>query len=109
MAIEQGDEPLFCGLLRAIARNAPSRMLISGVEVAMSQRNSGYERKNLDAYATPSWVTEALVGFIVARPGSIWEPACGTGEMVEVLKRDFVVLATDIDNIGVDFLSTKAP
>ena len=74
----------------------------------MSQRNSGYERKNLDAYATPSWVTEALIGFIVARPGSIWEPACGTGEMVEVLKREFVVLATDIDKGGIDFLSTKA-
>ena len=34
----------------------------------MSQRNSGYERKKLDAYATPSWVTKTLIGFIVARP-----------------------------------------
>ena len=72
----------------------------------MSQRNSGYERKTLDLYVTPAWVTEALVGFIVARPGSVWEPACGDGDMVKVLQREFVVLATDIA-AGADFPATK--
>jgi hypothetical protein len=73
----------------------------------MSQRQSGYERKALDFYATPAWVTEALVGHVVARPGLIWEPACGDGQMVNVLKEQFVVLATDINNTGLDFLAVK--
>lgn len=72
----------------------------------MSQRHSQYERRPLDAYFTPSWVTEALVGAIVARPGTIWEPACGEGGMVRVLKQHFMVLATDIET-DVDFLATK--
>ena len=72
----------------------------------MSQRQSGYERKALDFYATPAWVTEALVGSIVARPGSIWEPACGDGQMVRVLTEHFIVLATDVQT-GTDFLQTE--
>jgi hypothetical protein len=67
----------------------------------MSQRSSGYQR--LKVYTTPSWVTETLIGFIVARPGTIWEPACGEGGMAEVLRGQFAVLATDIDR-GEDFL-----
>lgn len=74
----------------------------------MSQRQSGYERKPLDFYATPSWVTEALIGSVVACPGSIWEPACGDGQMVRVLKERFVVLATDIQSSGVDFLKVES-
>lgn len=70
----------------------------------MSQRQSGYERKPLDFYATPTWVTESLLGEILTRPGSIWEPACGDGQMVRVLKEHFRVVATDIDG-GIDFLA----
>lgn len=70
----------------------------------MSQRNSGYARKDLDLYETPEWVTEALLGEVLTRPGSIWEPACGNGRMVKVLKDHFMVIATDIENSGVDFL-----
>jgi hypothetical protein len=72
----------------------------------MSQRASGYERKALDFYATPAWVTEALLGFILTRPGSIWEPAAGDGKMVRVLTERFLVLATDVAD-GADFLATK--
>ena len=43
----------------------------------MSQRNSGYIRKEGDLYETP-----ALLGFISTRPGSILEPAAGSGQMV---------------------------
>ena len=54
----------------------------------MSQRPSGYERKELDRYQTPAWVTAALVPHIldIARR-RIWEPACGLGQMVRELQR----------------------
>jgi len=68
----------------------------------VSQRNSGYIRKEGDQYETPSWVTEALLGFISTRPGSILEPAAGSGQMVQVLKDQFRVLASDIAE-GVNF------
>lgn len=73
----------------------------------MSQRGSGYERKPLDFYVTPTWVTEALLGTVVSRPGTIWEPACGDGQMARVLKEHFVILATDIQVGGIDFLAAK--
>ena len=73
----------------------------------MSQRPSGYTKIPLGAYYTPTWVTEALLGSIVARPGTIWEPAAGQCDMVRVLTEQFVVLATDLAE-GVDFLATKA-
>ena len=49
----------------------------------VSQRNSGYIRKEGDLYETPPWVTETLLGFISTRPGSILEPAAGAGQMVQ--------------------------
>lgn len=73
----------------------------------MSQRASGYNRVPLDLYSTPGWVTEALLGAIVARPGTIWEPAAGLGDMVRVLQGQFAVHASDVAS-GTDFLSTKS-
>jgi hypothetical protein len=81
----------------------------------VSQRGSGYERKALDQYETPSWVTEALLSHLpmIDGPsreplfrvdGPIWEPACGSGKMAEVLRQvGFDVIGTDIVD-GVDFL-----
>lgn len=74
----------------------------------MSQRDSGYERKERDLYETPAWVTHAL------RPhlpdiASVWEPACGGGKIVDVLS-DWGMSAidsTDIDS-GFDFLFETA-
>lgn len=53
----------------------------------MSQRNSGYERKPLDAYDTPSWVTEALLSHLRddRRTDVVWEPAAGAGLMTAAL------------------------
>lgn len=70
----------------------------------MSQRDSGYERKERDYYETPAWVTEALLPHL--EPGcSIWEPACGSGKMVRALAdAGHSVVATDII-LGVDFLN----
>jgi hypothetical protein len=40
----------------------------------MSQRPSGYERKDGDCYETPAWVTQALVPHL--GPSRLaWEPA----------------------------------
>jgi hypothetical protein len=70
----------------------------------MSQRNSGYRRKVLDDYATPAWVTQALLPHLPARVRTIWEPAAGRGQMVHALKQaGFTVFASDISQ-GVDFL-----
>ena len=78
----------------------------------MSQRESGYERKERDLYETPEWVTEALLPHLPSGPLRIWEPACGSGKMSRVLARDHHVVATDIwapDEIAVDFLEIEQP
>lgn len=73
----------------------------------MSQRESGYERKEHDFYETPEWVTEALLPHI-AKDLAIWEPAAATGKMASVLNAR---LATDIDGHGgnLDFLNQRLP
>jgi hypothetical protein len=73
----------------------------------MSQRDSGYERKALDRYDTPLWVTEALIPHLPRLPTFIWEPACGSGQMVNVLGAHTPVKGTDIEtelcgNLGDD-------
>jgi hypothetical protein len=74
----------------------------------MSQRDSGYERKERDLYETPEWATQALVPHINNRlmPTEIvFEPACGSGKMVRALEAaGFRVAATDIDQ-GHNFLA----
>ena len=77
----------------------------------MSQRDSGYERKERDLYETPEWVTEALLPHI--RPFMhVWEPACGSGKMVRALKAaGFAVwdsdIAADWSAVRFDFLDCK--
>jgi hypothetical protein len=71
----------------------------------VSQRPSGYERKERDLYETPAWVTAALVPHVpdVARR-RIWEPAAGKGQMVRELANHCPnVRGRDIEG-GVDFL-----
>ncbi len=71
---------------------------------------SGYDRKRRDFYATPDWVTEALLRHIHFR-GAIWEPCCGDGAMASILAaRGYEVVSTDIADRGfgtpgVDFLT----
>ena len=74
----------------------------------MSQRESGYQRKLLDQYETPPWVTLALIPHLPAFIGKIREPACGSGKMVAALRQaGFDVIGSDITQ-GVDFLD-RAP
>jgi hypothetical protein len=69
----------------------------------MSQRGSGYERKERDLYETPEWVTEALMPHLPAEL-RIREPAAGSGRMVQALRAGgYVVEASDIAQ-GRDFL-----
>jgi predicted RNA methylase len=73
---------------------------------------SGYDREGRDFYATPSWVTEALLRHVQLR-GPIWEPCCGDGAMATVLaSRGHTVVASDIaergfGTAGVDFMECR--
>ena len=66
----------------------------------MSQRDSGYARVAFDQYETPEWVTRALLPHIPEN-ANIWEPACGSGRMANVLN---AVYRSDIQ-FGENFLS----
>ena len=74
---------------------------------------SGYEREGRDFYATPAWVTEALLKHITFR-APIWEPCCGDGAMSKVfLAHGHQVTSTDIvqrgyGRAGVDFLACRS-
>jgi methylase of polypeptide subunit release factors len=73
----------------------------------MSQRDSGYERKERDLYETPEWVTWALLPHLPDGIGEIWEPACGSGKMVRALAPACPrVRSTDIES-GTDFLAQR--
>ncbi len=72
----------------------------------MSQRDSGYERKERDLYETPEWVTDALLPHLPPPPLQVWEPACGTGKMVLPLEAaGYDVDGSDIFD-GYDFLKS---
>lgn len=66
-----------------------------------------------DFYPTPPECTHALLWFLeqkklIHRRSLIWEPACGSGSMVNVIKaRGYDCLSSDIDK-GTDFLSNTA-
>lgn len=74
---------------------------------------SGYEREGRDFYATPDWVTEALLRHVRMR-GPVWEPCCGTGAMSAVLAaHGHTVVSSDLADRGfgtpgVDFLACNA-
>lgn len=79
----------------------------------MSQRESGYERKERDLYETPEWVTEALVSWVPETVDTVWECAAGNAMMGAVLiRRGFTVCMSDIEpnpSMGVshgDFLQS---
>lgn len=70
----------------------------------MSQRDSGYERKERDLYETPEWVTLALAPHIHKRIESIYEPAAGSGKMVRALGKTGRMIDADDISEGRDFL-----
>ena len=91
---------------------APSR-----APVRKSERRavhvSGYHRQGRDFYATPNWVTEALIQHVSLR-GPVWEPCCGDGAMATVLAaHGYEVVSSDIADRGfgtpgIDFLMCQS-
>jgi hypothetical protein len=75
----------------------------------MSQRISGYVRIANDRYETPAWVTDALSPHLCKLALHVWEPAAGSGKMVEALRsQGYRVHASDIAT-GTDFLKASLP
>ena len=74
---------------------------------------SGYARTSHDFYATPPWVTAALLKHVKLR-GPVWEPCCGDGAIVRVVEvAGHSVVASDLvdrgfGEPGVDFLKCAA-
>jgi hypothetical protein len=74
---------------------------------------SGFDRAGQDFYATPDWVTNALLQHVRFR-SPVWEPCCGDGAMSKVLKTSgYDVVSTDIADrgfgeAGVDFLACRS-
>jgi hypothetical protein len=72
----------------------------------LGQRFSGYDRKDRDAYQTPSWVTATIVPHLRALGvTTVWDPACGDGLIVKAFRdHGFDAVGTDIA-AGNDFLN----
>jgi hypothetical protein len=91
----------------------PPTSSASSSHISRSIHSSGFDRRVHDFYATPNWVTEALLRHVQFR-GRVWEPCCGTGAITSVLQRHgYEVTSTDIADHGfgtpgVDFLSCQA-
>jgi hypothetical protein len=74
----------------------------------VSQRNSGCERRPLDNYPTPPWVTEVLLPHLPPKL-TVWEPRCRNGNMCAVLRRaGYRVHSSDIASYE-DFPRSAAP
>ena len=73
---------------------------------------SAQDRNPYDFYRTPWEVTQALVDALQLTGKTIWEPACGDGDMASVLSENGNdVIATELRETnygesGVDFLSS---
>lgn len=73
----------------------------------------GLARSDHDLHRTAAWVTRALLA-VERFPGIVWEPACGLGDIAEVLEADVDVdhvFASDLVDRGygkgnVEFLTT---
>jgi hypothetical protein len=68
----------------------------------MGKHETGFERTDRDFYPTPAWAVEALAEHLDIAGKSVWEPAAGTGKMVEALKGAGAarVYSTDIVHRG---------
>lgn len=90
---------------------------MSGKTRLMTGGGTKMQDRGLDLYETPPMAVRALLRH-VRLPKGVWEPACGPGAIVEVLRDSGrTVVATDLvdyglqgSTAGVDFLmETKAP
>ena len=72
--------------------------------------NTAFNRIERDYYPTPPEATQALLNFLeIPKNMIIWEPACGKGHMVDVMKNNgYQVIGTDIIS-GTDYLTEPLP
>ena len=68
----------------------------------------GEKRRKLDYYPTPPEATQALLDYLqLPKKTKIWECACGTGSMVDVIRSNgYACVGTDIVT-GHDFLTHR--
>jgi tRNA G10 N-methylase Trm11 len=68
----------------------------------MGKHEHGFARISRDLYPTPAWVVDALAEHVAIAGKTIWEPACGTGQMVAALKAAGAarVICTDAHDYG---------
>ncbi len=66
----------------------------------MSATNRGATRKDFDFYETPEWLTRAIIAYLPESPAMILEPACGSGAITRVLRKQFT--AAYIEGIEID-------
>lgn len=80
----------------------------------MTRHASGYARVPAELYQTPAWVLDALCEHFPLAYKTIWEPACGQGQLVRAMQRHLAtVIASDLHDhgcpgavTGVDFTTT---
>ena len=74
---------------------------MKGLGAKMAGGNPENGRQPNDFYATPADVTRALIrAEHDVMPHLIWEPACGTGAITEVLQPGRVVFSSDLNDYG---------
>jgi hypothetical protein len=67
---------------------------------ATGSLQASYAERGVDLYETPECAVEALLR-VEKLPRTLWEPACGPGKIVNVLRRhEHRVLATDLIYYG---------
>lgn len=84
------------------------------IEGNILANKSAKDRSESDFYATPENATIALLNYLqIPTNSTIWEPACGNGNISEILiKYGFKVYSTDLYNrgygkSGIDFLTAQ--
>src|SRR5437016_12455025 len=70
------------------------------LDFSSPSRRASFAERGLDLYSTPSVAVEALLR-VEQIPHCIWEPACGRGAIVRVLRdHGHAVIASDIHDYG---------
>jgi hypothetical protein len=64
----------------------------------MSQRHSEYARRPNDDYATPPWVARLIARYSRRHTTNLWDPAAGTGQLVQALSAEGFQIVGTTDN-----------
>ena len=76
--------------------------------LANSSSENWRDRPATDFYPTPPDVTQALVDFLgLPKELTLWEPACGDGRMVDVLRANGDVVRDSDIQTGTNFLDVQ--